>query len=96
VVFELGHSGGASPALGVLLLGFQTAATPAFGGTVLLVPAINLSVTIPAPSASVPIAIPNDPNLVGLPIYFQSGQIDAGAVQLLAFSRGLEVRCGTR
>lgn len=92
----LGHSGGPVPSPGVLLFGFQRTAVPILGGTMLVAAVTNLSVSVTAPFASVPIAVPNDPSLTNVPVYFQQGQIDAMAPQLVAISRGLEVRLGTR
>ena len=51
---------------------------------------------MPAGGANVGILFPNNLGLVGNPVFFQSAIVDAGAVQGLAFSRGLEVRPSSR
>ncbi|MBK8101012.1 MAG: hypothetical protein IPK26_28345 [Planctomycetes bacterium] len=92
---EVGNSGGLNPAPGVLLMGFAAASIPTMGGTVLVNSTASTSIPVPTPRANVPIAVPPGPALVGVQVFFQAGQIDAGAPQLVAFSRGLEIRCGS-
>jgi hypothetical protein len=93
---ECGNSGGIDPAPGVLLMGFVRAAIPTMGGTVLVQSTASVSMPVPAPFAIVAVTVPADPGLVGVPVFFQAGQIDPGAPQLVAFSPGLQIRCATR
>jgi hypothetical protein len=96
VTVRLGNSGGANPAAGALIIGVQAVAVPVFGGTLLVNPLVVSALSVPLPDAQVVLPIPNDPSLVGSPVYFQSAQLDAGAVQGVALSRGLEVRPSSR
>jgi hypothetical protein len=93
---EVGNSGGLAIAPGALLLGFQTAAIPSFGGTILVDAQASSGVAVATPFTTVPVAIPNDPGLTGVAIFMQAGQFDPAAVQGIAMSRGLEVVFGSR
>ena len=93
---QVGHSGGLANAPGILLLGFATAALPQFGGTVLVDALVSTPVAVQAPFTNVAVTIPADPALSGVSIYFQAGQLDPAAVQLVAMSPGLEVVFGSR
>lgn len=92
---ELAQGLGGAP--GILLLGLTQASIPAFGGTLLLVP---LGVSIPfsysgpggipgAGLASVPLAIPPNPALVGTVFDFQALDLDPGAPAGVAMTAGL-------
>lgn len=95
VTLQLGNSLNANTG-GALVFGSSTASIPLLGGTVLVSPAIVLTIGVPAAGASVGIPFPNNPALVNTPVYFQSAVVDAGAPQSVAFSRGLEVRASSR
>ncbi|MCC6673044.1 MAG: hypothetical protein IT458_18410 [Planctomycetes bacterium] len=90
------NSSGVNNASGVLVIGLQTAALPVLGGTLLVNPTLALPLPIPTPRLELGIPIPNTPALVGNPVFFQCVQVDAGASQGVAFSRGLELRPGSR
>jgi hypothetical protein len=92
---QVGNSAGVATQ-GFLLLGVQTIAVPIVGGTVWVNPLVIMAVTVQVPKTDVPLPYPNDLTLVGQPLYFQSLQLDTGAVQGFAFSPGLEVRAGSR
>ena len=87
---RLGNSGAATASF--LLIGFQPSSVPLFGGTLLVVPTAVKSALIGWPTTT--ISIPNWPSLVGSSIYLQAVELDAGASNGFAFSRGLEMRVG--
>jgi len=95
VTLQLGNSLNANTG-GALAIGSGTASIPILGGTVLVNPALVLTIGVPAAGASVGVPFPNDPALVDTPVYFQSVIVDSGAPQNAAFSRGLEVRANSR
>ena len=48
------------------------------------------------PMGTLVIGVPNQLGLVGVPVYFQIAESDAGAAQGVSFTPGLVVRPGTR
>lgn len=95
VAMLIGNSAGA-PTAGVLVLGIKDANIPVLGGTLLVTPLILLTTAIAVPQTSITLPFPNDKNLVGKPLYWQSAQVDAAAVQGMALSRGLQTRPSSR
>lgn len=96
LTIRMGNSSGTNGAGAVLLAGLASASTPILGGTLLVNSIIGEAHSLAAPFGDSSFTLPNDPNLVGSPIFFQTAQIDAAAPQGIAFSRGLEVRPATR
>ena len=87
---SVGNSGAATASL--LLIGLQPDSVPILDGTLLVVPTSSQSVVPGWAAAS--LSIPNWQSLLGLSIYLQAVELDAGASSGLAFSRGLELRIG--
>lgn len=88
--------GGAS---GVLFLGIQPLSLPALGGTILVNPVIQIPQTlgggVPGEgSASLPVAIPNNPALLGVDLYWQGLFLDSGAVAGVSMTNGLQTEIG--
>lgn len=88
-LLHVGNSGAATASF--LLLGLQPDNLPVLGGTVLVAP--MATETVPA-SRFLVFSIPNWPSLLGISIFMQAIEIDAGASSGLSFSRGLEMRIG--
>lgn len=84
----VGDSGAAAAKF--LLFGLQPDNQTIFDGTLLVVP--TSTQFLAGQYAS--LAIPNWPVLLGMSIYAQAIEVDAGASSGLAFSRGLELRIG--
>ena len=88
---------GAAP--GVLLIGTDPIVFPFFGGTILALPTGSVAHTLGgssgvagAGSKVFPFVIPTDP--LGARLYFQGIYLDAGAVQGLSMTDGLEMVIG--
>jgi hypothetical protein len=82
---------------GVLLIGVQEAAIPLAGGTLLTDPASAIAQVrflLPGNLNRVPLAIPADPVLSGVPIYLQAVEVDGGAAFGLSFTPGLRITAG--
>lgn len=101
--FAFDLSNGRGGAQGMLLIGFQRAAIPFLGGTLLVAPnvtigiALGLDGTPEAPgdgSASVPVTVPDELGLLGLEVDAQGFVLDAAAVQGVAMSGALAVTIG--
>lgn len=89
--FQVGNGPANGP--GAMNVGFQRLQIPIFGGFVLTDPSIPLPHVLDAQGSwNTTINTPNDPNLVGRSIYFQSAYVDPGAPFGLAASDGLEMR----
>ena len=80
-----------------LLVGGARASVPAFGGTLLVVPTLVMTLPIrapepgiPFPHASLALPLPGDPALVGTRFYAQGFFADAAAVQGVSTTRGLQ------
>lgn len=90
----LGNSAGlVTP--GALLVGVTpTSLATGFGGTLLVVPLVNLPVSVPVAGASFPITVPAARALCGASVYFQAVEVDRGASHSVSFSRGLQLLVG--
>lgn len=84
----VGNSGAATASF--LLMGLQPDSQLILDGTVLVVPTSSQVV----PNQFALFSIPNWPALLGLSVYMQAIELDAGASSGLSFSRGLEMRIG--
>jgi len=97
---EIADGLGAAP--GVLLGGSHEVAIPLLDGTLLVLPILCRQghVLAGAPgvagagTASLPVALPNDPSLVGAALRFQALYLDPGASRRYSFTRGLRVAVG--
>lgn len=87
----VGNSAGTATA-GVLVLGTARASLPTpFGGTLLVQPATQAVLALPAAGLTLPLAIPNVPGLCGATVDLQAAMADAAASHGVAFSPGLEL-----
>jgi hypothetical protein len=94
ITIDVGNSRGATTP-GLLLLGASAASTPtSLGGTLLVLPAVLVPITIPAPGASLPASIPDDPALCGVAFYAQVLEQDPGASRDVSFTAGLQLVLG--
>lgn len=90
----IGNSLG-SPTSGSLLVGLEEASVEtALGGTLLVVPQFILPLSIPQGSLSLGVTLPCEAYLSGQTIYLQALQLDSGASQGVAFSKGLRLVLG--
>ena len=87
---------GGAPAL--LILNAVETAIPFAGGTIFVLPGAVIPLTLGGPVgvpgagfATVPLAIPNDPSLVGATVSSQSGILDPAANSSVALTAGLRV-----
>jgi hypothetical protein len=94
VTLALGNSLGATtPAL--FMTGVQQALIPTSkGGDLLLVPLLFVPLSLPASGTTFAGAIPNDPGLVGVQLFAQALELDAGAAHGLSFTAGLDLVLG--
>lgn len=82
---------------GLLLVGTAQTSLPLLGGTLLVAPPwVMVSVVTPGVGAGAgalmaTVYIPDDPNLIGVPIHVQAALADPGGPQGYAFSNGLSV-----
>ncbi len=83
---------------GALIIGLGRANIPLLGGTVLVQSTIADTIPIAASgtTTNIPIPVPNAPSAVGVPVMFQAAIADAGAVQGVSFTDGLEISPRTR
>jgi hypothetical protein len=95
VTLPIGNSRGVATG-GAVVFGAAPASIPFLGGTVLVTPALVLTIGVATPVQNIGIAYPNNAALVGQPAFFQAAVVDPGAVQSIAFTRGLEVRPSSR
>ena len=94
LTIDVGNSSGQS-AVGVLFVGFvQTSIHSAWGGDLVVVP--FLTVSIPVPPSGLPLSggIPNQETLCGFTIDMQVIQSDPGAFKGVAFTPGLALQIG--
>jgi hypothetical protein len=77
-----------------LVIGVQQTSLPFLGGTLLVVPLVAPPVNVPAGGAQLPLGIPLDDNLCGVPVLVQVLLLDGGASQGVAFTRGLRLDLG--
>jgi hypothetical protein len=95
VTLNVGNSRGV-PTGGALVIGAAAASIPFLGGTILVAPTLVLTIAVAPAGSLIDLPFPNDTNLVGNPVRFQTAIVDPGAAQGIAFSRGLEVRPSSR
>ncbi|MFO0982949.1 MAG: VCBS repeat-containing protein, partial [Planctomycetota bacterium] len=94
ITIDLDNSSGVITS-GTLLVGFSPASVPtALGGTLNVVPAFVLPLTIPANGIQAPVGIPCDPALCGAACYLQAMEVDPGASLGVSFTRGLQMTLG--
>jgi hypothetical protein len=79
----------------VLFLGLEPAAVAGLGGTVWVLPLIEIPLLLPPGGLLLPISIPNDPAFCGLPILAQLLHADAAAPKGVAMSQRLAVLPGS-
>ncbi len=91
----VGNSRGAATT-GVLVMGFgQGDFLLGLGGHLLVVPTTSVALTIPPAGLALPAALPLNGALAGTAVELQLLEIDPGASQGVAFSRGLEAVLGS-
>ncbi|MFN8575106.1 MAG: hypothetical protein U0132_23840 [Gemmatimonadaceae bacterium] len=89
-----GNSAGSSTA-GVLFAGLSTAnLKTSWGGRLFLLPALAVSVPLPAAGLSVFAALPCDDSLAGLALFAQLVELDAGASRGASFTPGIALVLG--
>ncbi len=80
---------------GFLLLGITKASIPTnLGGTLLVIPTAVVPLVIPFPWVDLPVTVPCNSQLLGLPIYLQVLESDPGASNAISFTPGLQMDCG--
>jgi hypothetical protein len=77
-----------------LVIGVQDLNLPFLGGNLLVLPLVAPAVSIAAAGAQVPLGIPLDGDLCGVPVFVQFLLLDGGASQGVAFTRGLRLDLG--
>lgn len=65
-----------------------------WGGTVLVLPAVVMSVLVPADGLSITSTVPCDDALCGMKVFAQVLEMDPGASRGVSFTPGLELRLG--
>jgi subtilisin-like proprotein convertase family protein len=93
VDLTVGNSAGVHAAA-MLLVGLEPAAVSGLGGTVWVVPLLELPLVLPPGGMVLPTTFDNDPVLCGLPILAQLLHADAAAPKGVAFSKRLQVLPG--
>ena len=89
VDLQVGNSLGADTA-GALMVGFSRASLPGgWGGPLLVRPALTWILAIPAVGLTVPIAVPDDPELCGVYVFLQALEVDPGAAKGISSTAGL-------
>jgi uncharacterized sulfatase len=91
--FDLSNSLGLATS-GMLFVGFQQAALPAFGGTVHMIPQSTIPVHVPAAGLPIQFTIPFNPANCGLSVLFQGIEADPGAPESISMSQGLDLILG--
>src|SRR5262249_2414285 len=82
---------------GFLLAGFRSANLPtAWGGTLLVRPALVSGLLLPAAGLSLRAPIPCDDVLCGLALFAQLVEVDRGASRGVSFTPGLELNLGVQ
>jgi hypothetical protein len=79
----------------VLFLGLEPTAVTGLGGTVWVVPLVEIPLLLPPSGLVLPTVIPNDPAFCGLPLLAQLLHADAAAPKGVAMSKRLAVLPGT-
>ncbi|HET6162619.1 MAG TPA: S8 family peptidase [Planctomycetota bacterium] len=81
---------------GLLLVGFSSASIPTTaGGTLLVSPLLLVPFTVDAAGTSLPAPLPAGPALIGVHVYTQVLESDAGAAHHISFTEGLDLLLGT-
>lgn len=93
VDLTVGNSAGVHAAA-MLLVGLEPAAVAGLGGTVWVVPLLELPLVLPPGGLVLPTTFDNDPALCGLPILAQLLHADVAAPKGVAFSKRLQVLPG--
>ncbi len=94
VTFEVTNSSGAGAA-GLLFFGFEAVSVATgLGGSLLVAPAFEFLVTVPASGLLVPVTIPTLPTFCGLTAFGQALQADPGASKGVSFTPGLGLTFG--
>ncbi len=78
----------------VLAAGFAPLALSFYGGTLLVDPHLTLQLNLAPGSSALPIMLPDETQFLGLNIYLQLWQVDAGAPHGVALSRGMHLVLG--
>lgn len=85
-----------APTTGLLFVGLSATSQPtAWGGTLLVVPALSKVLPVAAGGLSLSGTLPDDPLLCGTSIFLQAVEIDAGASRGFSFTPGLEMVPGS-
>lgn len=96
LTLQIGNSHGGASVPGLFMAGVSPTSVSIFGGTLLVVPLVAEPISVANPMGTLVIGVPNQLGLVGVPVYFQIAESDAGAAQGVSFTPGLVVRPGTR
>ncbi|MFO0985425.1 MAG: hypothetical protein U1E76_27450, partial [Planctomycetota bacterium] len=90
----LGNCRGA-PAVATLFVGWRDSSVPTpWGGTMLVLPALSVTIDVPVGGEALPATIPCDPALLGVHAFTQAMEIDPGASNGVAFTPGMELVLG--
>ncbi len=85
-----------SASTGLMLVGFRSVNLPTpVGGNLLVQFDAAVSLSLPAGGLRISQAIPNQPNLCGLSVFWQAIQMDAGGSFGVSFTPGLELVLGS-
>jgi subtilisin family serine protease len=92
---DVGNSLGSNTP-GLLFVGMSSASIPtSAGGTLLVNPLLLVPFTVDAAGTSLPATLPADPTLIGVHVYTQVLESDAGAAHHISFTAGLDLLLGT-
>jgi hypothetical protein len=95
ITLDLGNSLGANT-LAALFLGLMPTDQPTgYDGHLLVIPSNIVLFTLPGAGLSIPSTVPCNPVLCGQSIYLQGLELDPGASQGVAFTRGLRLVFGS-
>jgi hypothetical protein len=88
--------GSSAPATvpGVLAVGITSQAAPFKGGTMLVSPLLQIGLSVPPVSLSLPFVVPTNPLLLGADTYVQLWMADPGAPVNVSLSQGLKITFG--
>ncbi|MFO0981445.1 MAG: hypothetical protein U1E76_06760 [Planctomycetota bacterium] len=94
VTLDLGNSLGAATQC-ALFIGLAPADLPTvYGGHLLLLPMTSVMLGLPAGGLALPGALPCDSALLGVSLYLQALEVDAGASRGVSFTPGLQLILG--
>ncbi|GJM21509.1 MAG: hypothetical protein DHS20C15_14240 [Planctomycetota bacterium] len=83
------------PTLGLIVIGFATAALPFKMGTLHVLPQTTRNLaSIPVPSLDLSVSTPDDHTISGLTVYLQVAELDPGSPSGVSLSQGLQVNYG--